>query len=246
MSRLPRSIFLALFLTAIAVTVHGAKTQAQDFVRIYAINPLTGDNVFNVSECPVGSSFTMEFYVGNVTDMISWQIHLTYNRTLIHYDKAWFPDSCIFKTGASENATPLAEVSNNVNNSSETADLLIIMTSSYPVKDSMRYPVTIESRGLLCKVNFTVASHPVFTQLDFVNDPSAGIFIVPSYYLPGYATSVETISGTDAAGGAPAVISDISLVPESLVLMLLFIALPTTLTLILTKRRRPKSGYGLR
>jgi hypothetical protein len=228
-------------LAAMFYAFGSAKGQAQNFVRMYIVNPLTEDNSFNVSNYHVGDVLTMEFYVGNVTDMISWQIHLAYNCTLIHYSKAWFPDTCVFKTMANESATPLAEVSNNVDNASDRADLLIIMTSSYSPDSSLQYPVSVETRGLLCNLNFTIVSHPVHTKIDFVMNGSqsaSNIYVIPPYYLPAYETSVETLSGIYMAGGESAVVFETDSVPEFSALALLFLAITATLTLILAWIKR--------
>lgn len=135
---------------------------------MYIVNSLTGDNTFNVTNYPVGRIFTVEFYVGNVTGMITWQIHLTYNRTLINYAKTWFPDDNVFKQAIDRGAIPTKEVSVNVDNATDTADLLIVMTCTYPPNNPQKHPVNVTSRGLLCKTNFTVALHPTSEQLELV------------------------------------------------------------------------------
>jgi hypothetical protein len=219
------------------------RAEEQGFVRMYMVNPLTGTGDFNISASPVGSDFTVEFYIGNVTDLITWQIYLTYNRTLIHYAKAWFPDDNVFKEAVDKGATPLAEVSNNVDQSTDVGDLLIVMTSTYPPSSSLQYPVSVESKGLLCKLNFTVTVHPACTQLDFIStlaQSPTGLHVFPPYHIADYGTSVETLDGTHSAGGDPAVIRLVDSVPES-PLMVLLIGLPATLTLILAKKRRPAS-----
>lgn len=224
-------------------TVNGMRAEEQGFVRMYIVNPLTGTGDFNVSAFPVGSDFTVEFYIGNVTDLITWQIHLTYNRTIIHYSKAWFPDGNVFKEAVDKGATPLTEVSNNVDQANDVGDLLIVMTSTYASGSSLQYPVSVESKGLLCKLNFTAALHTAYTQLDFISTPAQnppGLHVFPPYYLADHGTSVETLDGTYPAGGDSAVIRLIDPVPES-PLVLLLIGLPATLILILIRRRRAES-----
>ena len=241
MIRLHQLIFLTLFLTAILpFTFRSARAQTQDFVRICIVNPLTGDSTFNVSDRPVGSAFTMEFYVGNVTDMVTWQIHLTYNRTLIHYAKAWFPSDNVFKEAIDKGAIPIKGISNNVDNATDVGDLLIIMTCTYPPDTLLKYPVSVASKGLLCKVNFTIALHPTYTQLVLgaeqqQNPPS--LHVAPPYYLTGYRTSVETLNGTYPAGGDSAVIDDLTPVPESSTLLLLVTFIVASLSLIMTRKR---------
>lgn len=242
MIKLHRLVLVALFLTTIlSFTFRGTKAQPQDFVRMYIVNPLTGDDALNVSDCPVGSTFTLEFYIGNVTNMVAWQIHLTYNRTLVNYARAWFPDGNVFKEAIDRGAVPTKEVSNNVDNATDRGDLLVIMTCTYPPNSSLKYPVSVASKGLLCKVNFTIAMHPTFTQIAFVAEQqdSSSLHVTPPYYLAGFKTSVETLDGTHLAGGEPAVIEDLAIVPEFTVLLLL-ITIPVSLTLMLIRMRRTR------
>jgi hypothetical protein len=207
---------------------------------MYIVNPLTGDSTFNVSDCPVGSAFTVEFYVGNVTDMVTWQIHLTYNRTLIRYAKAWFPSDNVFMEAIDKGAVPMKGISNNVDNATDVGDLLIIMTCTYPPDTLLKYPVSVASKGLLCKVNFTVALHPTYTQLVLVaeqqQDPPS-LHVAPPYYLTGYRTSVETLNGTYLADGDSGLIDDLTPIPESSTLLLLVTFVVASLSLILTRKR---------
>lgn len=241
MIRLRRLVLVALFLTTIlSFTFRGAKAQAQDFVNMFIVSPLTGNGALNVSDCPVGSTFTLEFYIGNVTNMVTWQIHLTYNRTLIRYAKAWFPSDNVFMEAIDKGAVPMKGISNNVDNATDVGDLLIIMTCTYPPDTLLKYPVSVASKGLLCKVNFTIALHPTYTQLVLgaeqqQNPPS--LHVAPPYYLTGYRTSVETLNGTYPAGGDSAVIDDLTPVPESSTLLLLVTFIVASLSLIMTRKR---------
>lgn len=205
---------------------------------MYMINPLTGNETFNLGGFPVNSAFTVDFYVGNVTDLITWQIHMTYNRTLINYAKAWFPDDNVFKQAIDRGAIPMKEVSVNVDNATDVGDLLIVMTCTYPSSSSLKYPVTVESKELLCEVNFTVAMYSTFSQMVFVagqQNPS-GLHVMPPYYLAGYGTSVETVNGTYSADGEPAAIDDLISTPEASLLLIL-IWIPLTLAFVLARRR---------
>lgn len=208
---------------------------------MYMVNPLTGNETFNLRDDPVKGAFTVDFYIGNVTDLITWQIHLTYNRTLINYTKAWFPDNNVFKQAIDEGAIPMKGIAINVDNATDVGDLLIVMTCTYPLSGSFKYPVTVESRGLLCRVNFTVAMRSNFTQMVFSagQENPSGLYVMPPYYIAGYGTSVETLNGTYLAYGEPAVIYDLTPVPEASLLLLL-IGIPTTLTIILTRMRRKR------
>jgi hypothetical protein len=209
------------------------------------INPLTGNATFNLRDFPVNGAFTVDFYIGNVTDLITWQIHLTYNRTLINYVKAWFPDDNVFKQAIDKGAIPMKGISVNVDNATDVGDLLMVMTCTYPPNSSFKYPVTVESKELLCRVNFTVAMHLTFTQMVFVaeqENPSS-LYVAPPYYLAGYGTSVETLNGTYLAVGEPAVIYDPTPISEASLLLIL-VWIPSTLAIILTRRRTRKCDHA--
>jgi hypothetical protein len=235
-------IFMALLLTVISPpTFYTVRVEAQD-IEMYIVNPLTGDNTFNISSYPIGSVFTVEFYVGEVVDMVTWQIHFTYNRTLINYAKTWFTDHNVFSQAIDQGAIPTEEVSLNVDDATDTADITIIMTCTYPPNNPQKHPVNVTSRGLLCKTNFTVASHLSSQQLMFISQPSdyPSPHVAPPYYLTGFTTSVDTLNGICLADGQPAAIYNVASIPEPSV-FLVFIWIPMTLMLVLEKRRRTKS-----
>jgi hypothetical protein len=237
MNRLLQFTLVALLLAGVLpLALRDPATEAQDIVKMYIVNPQTGDNVFNVSNRSV---FTIEFYVGNVTDMLTWQIHLTYNRTLINYAKAWFPDDNVFKAVIDQGAIPTKEISVNVDNDTDTADLLIIMTCTYPPSSPQKYPVNVTSRGLLCKANFTVALHPIYEQLEFVSQQSnySNLRVTPPYYLADFKTSVDTPNGIYIADGEPALIYDSNPVPEAS-LFLLLISILVTVGFALNEREK--------
>jgi hypothetical protein len=242
-------LLLLVSIASLPLALHSARGQGQELVSMYMINPLTGNNSFDIADSPVNSVFTVGFYIGNVTDLITWQIRLTYNRTLIHYDEAWFPNDNVFKEAVDSGATPLTEVSNNVGNITDVGDLLIVMTSSHSPSNSLKYPVNVTSKALLCKVNFMIVSHPVHTKIDFVmngSQSSSSIYITPPYYLPAYETSVETLSGIYAADGESAVVFETDAVPEFSALALLFLAITATPTLILAWIKRARGQQSKR
>jgi hypothetical protein len=234
------AVLVMLLIGVLSLTLYSAKAQEEGSVAMYITNPLTGSSSFNVYNYSVNSVFTVEFCVGNVTNLVAWQIRLAYNRTLIQYDAAWFPEDNVFEEAVGRGATPLSEVSNNVNNATEVGDLVLVMISSFSLDNSLQYPVNVTSKGLLCEVNFTVVSHAANTQLGFVSTPTSNTLISPLYLLPNYTTCVETINGTYPADGQPATIYDVAQVPEGSALLLL-IPIPATLAVALTRKRTKRS-----
>lgn len=237
------AVLVMLLAVVFSFTPHCARAQEQGFISVYIVNPSTGNNSFDVCGDPIGSVFTAEFYVGNVTNLVAWQIRLTYNRTLVQYEEAWFPEDNVFQEAVERGATPTSEVSNNVNNVSEVGDLMIAMTSVSALEVSPQYPVNVTSRGLLCEVNFTVLSHGAETQLEFVSNSSSTVEIAPPYFLPSSTTCVETTNGTYAAGGDPALIREVNPdLPESVALMFAIIGPGAVLALILTVEKRKRAS----
>jgi len=237
-------IFIALLLTTVSLLVFRCTVaQTPSTVKMYIVNSLTGDNTFNVSDYTVGSVFTAEFYVGNVTNMITWQIHVTYNRTIINYAKAWFPDDNVFKQAIDSGAVPMKDISVNVDNATDVGDLLIVMTCTYHPGSLPDHPVSVASKGLLCRVNFTITQHPTLAQLVFVTQQTySSLHVAPPYYLGNFQTSVQTLNGTYLADGEPAVIYDVTATPEGSIL-LLWIGIPIILALILARRRTKRCNY---
>jgi len=213
--------------------------KAQDPIEISAVNPQTGNNTFNLSGHPIGTAFTVEFYITNVTDMITWQIRIGYNHTQINYAKAWIPENNAFKQATDQGAIPTIGIAVNTYNTTDAADLLIIMTCTYPPDIQPKHPVNITSKTLLCKVNFTIGPNPPNSQITFITQPQnyPGLYITPHYCLPNLVTSVETLSGTYTADTQPAYIYDPDPVPEASALLLLIWTL-ATLALILARRRK--------
>jgi hypothetical protein len=220
------------------------RAQGPYTVDMYIVNPLTGDSIFNVTDYPIGSIFTVEFYVGNVTGMITWQLHLTYNRTLINYEQTWFPDDNVFKEAIDSGAIPVKEISVNIDNATDTADLFILMTCTYPPDTSIKYPVDVTSRGLLCKTNFTISKHPTSEKLALISQQVnySSLHVTPHYYLDGFRTCVDTLNGIYATDAEPAVFYDMIAVPEASPSLLL-ILIPSSLTTILMRLRRKRYSH---
>lgn len=228
------SVVLFLLVCCLPLTFRCVETEEQELVTMYMTNPVTGNNTFNVS-----GAFTVIFYIGNVTDLIAWQIHLSYNRSLIHYVKTGVPEDNVFKEAIDRGATPLMEAFNNVDDATDVTDLIIVMASNYPSDASNQYAVSVASKGLLCMVNFTVVSHQAYAQLDFIRTSAQapyGLHIVPTYHLADWGTLVETANGTYPAGGESAMIFETDPIAEFSGLLLPLILLLAIFCLALTKR----------
>jgi hypothetical protein len=161
------SVTLLALLSAMVLSVafHVVPAEAQtSAITGEIVNPLTGTNdfAFNSSIYPVSSTFTVDYYVANVSDMAAWQIDISWNNTIINFDTAWIPGvnnssgtnvfTPAFKAGATpEVPAPVVEF-----DSANNGYLLYGATAFYePAKDHL-YPVNVVGLGLLCSINFTV------------------------------------------------------------------------------------------
>jgi hypothetical protein len=162
--RLLKSVLLliALFLSShIFFFAPRAKAQAEAGT-IKIINPLSTDNKFdfNLTTHPVNSTFTADFYVENVTAMVAWQIYISWNNTIINFQKADVPDSNAFAPVMNERKqliVPDAFV--EVDSITNTATLM------YGAAVLPASPVDVPEQALLCEINFTIATSPVDSQI---------------------------------------------------------------------------------
>jgi parallel beta-helix repeat protein len=135
--------------------------QGQRPVSVLIINPLSGDSNFDFSsaEYPVNSSFTVEFYITEVTNLSAWQIDVSWNNSIINFGRAWIPEQNVFQEAINNGATPI-EAQDLEINESNFGFFLYGMTTLYMPDASHTYPVNVTGQGLLCSINFTVAIAP--------------------------------------------------------------------------------------
>jgi parallel beta-helix repeat protein len=166
---LPSAILLTLLLTFVLtqgmVWVFAAGTvslQDQGPVSVLMINPLSGDNNFDLSsaEYPVNSNFTVEFYITEVTNLSAWQIYVSWNNSIINFAAPWVPEQNVFQEAINNGATPLVAQDLEINTTSNVGYFQYGMTTLYTQDVSGTYPVNVTGQGLLCSINFTVAVAP--------------------------------------------------------------------------------------
>jgi hypothetical protein len=114
---------------------------------------------FNATEYPVGSVFTVDFYIKDVTDMYGWQIYISWNISIINFTGGWFPDNHIFKTAEDDGAI-LISAMQFIEESQGMGYVKAGMVTMYFGNDPPYYPVSVSGKGLLCKMNFTILATP--------------------------------------------------------------------------------------
>ena len=145
---------------------HAVPAEAQtSAVTGEIVNPLVGTNdfAFNSSVYPVNSTFTVDFYVANVNDMVAWQIYISWNNTMINFDTAWIPGvnnssgTNVFTPAFNAGATPEVPAPDVEFDFTGTIGYLYYGAANLyePAADHM-YAVNVEGLGLLCSANFTV------------------------------------------------------------------------------------------
>jgi hypothetical protein len=125
-------------------------------------NPLTGKSKFvlNATEYPMNSSFTVDFYIEDVDNIYGWQLYISWNNSVIKYQKAWIPEENVFKE-AVDNGAYIIKISPSVEEDEQgTAYLKYGSVAFYEGNEPPFYPVNATEKKLLCKVNFTVAVSP--------------------------------------------------------------------------------------
>jgi len=162
---------LSVMLLAIASAMvfsaafHALPAEAQtSAVKGEIVNPLVGTNdfAFNSSVYSVNSTFTLDFYVANVSDMAAWQIFISWNNTMINFTTAWIPGvnspgTNVFTQAFNEGATPVVPAPTlEVDTSTNTGYLFYGATNYYASAINHTIPVNVQGLGLLCSVNFTI------------------------------------------------------------------------------------------
>ncbi|MEM3699428.1 MAG: hypothetical protein QXL57_00965 [Candidatus Bathyarchaeia archaeon] len=157
------TLLTVILLLSLLAPLSTIVVKAQEEATIRIINPLSGDNkfIFNIADFPVNTTFTVEFYIENVTALLSWQIFIKWNNTIIHFQKGWIPDNNVFAEAIDQGATliappPSVEIV-------EDTGYLKYGASILPLT-----PVNVPDSALLCKLNFTIAIEPQDSQ-EFTN-----------------------------------------------------------------------------
>jgi len=139
------------------------------------VNPLTGDGkfIFNATEGInyTGTDFTVQFYISGISDMVAWQIAISWNNSIIQYNQTKNPLSWVFPHG---NVFQQAE--DEGYEIIKTCNFIEVETAHGPSQDPTApgtgflkagattipfYPVNVEEReALLCQINFTIVAMP--------------------------------------------------------------------------------------
>lgn len=151
-------MMLAVLVVSVLTLIPGSKpVEAQEVARVKIINPLTGDNKFNfsVTDHPVNSTFTADFYVVNVTKMCGWQIYIRWNNTVINFQRVWIPDDNAFAPAVYNGATLISPQPYVENETNDIYDL-IFGAAILPLTAAVDVP----DEALLYSINFTIAAAP--------------------------------------------------------------------------------------
>jgi hypothetical protein len=149
------ALLIAILVLSLLLPLSTNLIRAQEEATIRIINPLSGDNkfIFETSEYPVNTTFTVEFYIESVSRLITWQIYIKWNNTIINFQTAWIPDDNVFAESIDQGATliapqPSVEIFNDTGYLKYGASILPFI------------PVDVSNTALLCKMNFTIAIEP--------------------------------------------------------------------------------------
>ena len=173
-----KATILLLLISTIGLTAFMRIQEAYgtEYATMRIVNPLRGDGkfLFNVTEeiNYTGHTFTVEFYIYNVSNMVAWQFAISWNNSIIQYNQtknplSWvFPHGHVFQQAEDEGYTVLlirefVEV--------ETPDGKTTQDPTAPGIGFLKagattipyYPVNVGSQGaLLCRINFTIVATP--------------------------------------------------------------------------------------
>lgn len=168
MVKLPRlkqlyKVFLifTIILFAFAPLTFNKVSGLLEYATMRIENPIDQSSKFefNTTEYPVGSVFTVDFYIVDVTDMYGWQIYISWNASIINFTAGWFPDNHVFKV-AEDNGAILLGAIQFIEESQGIGYVKAGMTAMYFGNDPAFYPVSVSGKGLLCKMNFTIMATP--------------------------------------------------------------------------------------
>lgn len=176
-NHLRTSLLLLLILTiGLTAFLHIQRASGTEYATMRIVNPLRGDGkfLFNVTEeiNYTGYTFTVEFYIYNVSDMIAWQFAISWNNSIIQYNESKNPNDWVFPQGhvfqqAEDEGYTLIEICQFVE--VETPDGKTSQDPTAPGIGYLKagaatipfYSVNVGSQGaLLCKINFTIVATP--------------------------------------------------------------------------------------
>jgi hypothetical protein len=153
------AVLLLSLLTCLSRT--SVEAQGVGAATVEILNPLSGDDhfIFNSTEYPINSTFTVDFYIVNVTGLQTWEIYFSWNNTVIHYQTGWIPkDNNVFAAAVKGGASILAG----------GPSLEIDGDQGYIKYGAVLLPTTyvdVPGVGLLCSINFTIAASPQDSQI---------------------------------------------------------------------------------
>jgi hypothetical protein len=221
---------------------HAVPAEAQtSAVTGEIVNPLVGTNdfAFNSSVYPVNSTFTLDFYVANVNNMVAWQIYISWNNSMINFDTVWIPGvnssgTNVFTEAFNNGATPIVpDPDVELDPMTNTAYLFYGATNYYNQSSDHVYAVNVRGLGLLCSVNFTVQVNATGANIlsgTINNVPmSAGLGSYSSVFDPSdYETQISAEPATLEIYGPEASIPEFTpwMIMPFLIVATLLAALP--------------------
>jgi hypothetical protein len=227
---------------------HAVPVEAQtSAVTGEIVNPLVGTNdfAFNSSVYPVNSTFTLDFYIANVNDMVAWQIYISWNNTMINFDTAWIPGvnspgSNVFTEAFNEGATPIVPTPDvEYDTTTNTGYLYYGAANHYQPANNHMIAVNVVGLGLLCSVNFTIQVSATGANVLSSTINNYGL----SADLPDYSCVIDPSGNETQISAEPATLEiygSQALIPEFTPWMIMPFFIVATLLAVLVYRRKNK------
>jgi hypothetical protein len=155
-------VLLSVCVLSLAFRTDGFRAEAAgEITTIRMLNPATNDGFFllNASDYPLGSQFTVDFYVAPINDLISWQVKVTWDNSILNFQSASIPAGHVFE-GAIAGGATISQVGPTVDIDAGVGNATLAMMSSPPYS-----PVNVADAGLLCTMTFSIQALPVADQL---------------------------------------------------------------------------------
>jgi hypothetical protein len=176
-----KSVKTTLFLflistTALIAFINIQQASGVEYATMRIVNPLTGDGkfIFNATEGInyTGTTFTVEFYIRDVSDMIAWQFAISWNNSIFQYNASknpydWMFQGHVFQQAENEGAyvVKLVQLQHVINQTGRFQDptapgtaYLLAGATAYDLFTGGFYPVTVKGEALLCRINFTIVA----------------------------------------------------------------------------------------